>query len=160
FAGYDMLARVGWGGMGEIYKVRHQRTNRIVALKTVSATYRLDTPEHQTFLIRFRLEAEAISRLQHPHIVSIYDVGEHDGRPYFPREWLEGGSLAEPLGGRPQAERQAAQWVRILAQAVEYIHQAGIIHRDLKPANILLARQDSDATEMPTLKITDFGIAK
>jgi serine/threonine protein kinase len=189
FAGYEILARLGSGGMGEVYKARHLRTNRIVALKTVSSTCQLDTPEHQTFLARFRLEAEAASRLQHPHVVSIYDVGEQDGRPYFTMEWLDGGNLAEQLAGRPQAERQAAQWVSVLAQAVQYIHQAGIIHRDLKPANILLAGvggQESGVEEngsvlsteysvlsteysvltpaprlpTPILKITDFGIAK
>jgi serine/threonine-protein kinase len=183
FAGYEIEARIGGGGMGEVYRARHLRTNRIVALKTAVPTSRLDLPEHADFLARFRLEAEAISRLQHPHIVSIYDVGEQDGRPYFTMEWIDGGSLANLLAGRPQPERRAAEWVRVLAQAMEYVHRAGIVHRDLKPANILLQRVDSkqhavdslgpgnEGTSAPLLptdycllssipKITDFGIAK
>jgi serine/threonine-protein kinase len=145
FAGYEVLARVGGGGMGEVFRARHLRTNRVVALKTVSAACRPHSPEHQAFLARFRVEAEAASRLRHPHVVAVYDVGEQDGRPYLTMEWMDGGSLAEALAGRPQPERQAAAWVSTLARAVEHVHRAGIVHRDLKPANVLLQRTEDFA---------------
>jgi serine/threonine-protein kinase len=175
FAGYEVLARVGGGGMGEVYKARHLRTNRVVALKTVSPACRPDSPDHQAFLARFRVEAEAASRLHHPHVVAVYDVGEQDGRPYLTMEWMDGGSLAEALAGRPQPERQAAAWVSTLARAAEHVHRAGIVHRDLKPANVLLqvgkeewgARDEGKEApaSLPippsaTLKIADFGIAR
>jgi hypothetical protein len=156
FAGYQLLARVG-GGMGEVYKAHHLRTNRVVALKTVSAACPPGSAEYRLFLERFRMEAEAVSRLHHPHIVTVYDVGEEDGRPYLTMEWIEGGSLAEQLNGRPQPARQAAQWVGVLARTVDHMHHAGIVHRDLKPANILLQPQDPDAL---ILKVADFGIAR
>src|SRR5262249_13923192 len=98
---------------------------------------------------------EAASRLHHPHVVTVYDVGEQDGRPYLTMEWVDGGSLAEALNGRPQPARQAAQWASALARAVEHVHRAGIGHRDLKPANILVQRQDGGV-----LKVADFGIAR
>src|SRR5206468_11431965 len=116
------------------------------------------------FLDRFRLEAEAASRLHHPHVVTVYDVGEQDGRPYLSMEWVEGGSLAEALNGRPQPARQAAHWVSALARAVEHVHRAGIIHRDLKPANILLQPQEAASPggrpDGCILKVADFGIAR
>jgi eukaryotic-like serine/threonine-protein kinase len=178
FAGYEVLARVGGGGMGEVFRARHLRTNRVVALKTVSAACRPDSPEYQAFLARFRVEAEAASRLRHPHVVAVYDVGEQDGRPYLTMEWMDGGSLAEALAGRPQPERQAAAWVGTLARAVEHVHRAGIVHRDLKPANVLLqmgsgewgmgneSKQGPSSLPIPhsefpiVLKIADFGIAR
>jgi serine/threonine-protein kinase len=157
FAGYDVLARVG-GGMGEVYKARHLRSNRVVALKTVSAACPPGSAEYRMFLDRFRLEAEAISRLRHPHVVTVYDVGEQDGRPYLTMEWVEGGSLAEAVNGRPQPARQAAHWVGVLARAVAYVHRAGLVHRDLKPGNVLL--QPQDGAGGCVLKIADFGIAR
>jgi serine/threonine-protein kinase len=176
FPGYEVLAQVGRGGMGEVYQVRHRRTNRVVALKTLPPVPDPLAPEHAERLARFRTEAEAVSRLQHPNVVSIYDVGEHDGRPYFTMEWVGGGSLAERLVGAPQPERPAARLVETLARAVHYAHQHGVVHRDLKPANILLvsggvlsgewSKQDplhhSPLTthHSPTPKITDFGVAK
>ncbi len=176
FAGYEVLERVGGGGMGEVFRARHLRTNRVVALKTVSAACRPGSPEHQAFLARFRVEAEAASRLRHPNVVAVYDVGEEDGRPYLTMEWVDGGSLADALAGRPQPERQAADWVRALARAVEHVHRAGIVHRDLKPANVLIAEggmrnAEPDHREAPppgakaplqaaVLKLADFGIAR
>jgi serine/threonine-protein kinase len=179
FPGYEILARVRSGGMGEVFKARHLHCNRIVALKTLSAACHPESPEYRDFLARFRIEAEAASRLCHPHVVAIYDVGEANGRPYLTMEWMDGGSLAEVLDSRPQPERQAATWVSVLARAVEHVHQAGILHRDLKPANILLqARATEDRgqrTERPSdpssvlcplscvalaPKIADFGIAR
>jgi serine/threonine-protein kinase len=176
FPGYEIIARVGSGGMGEIYRARHCATNRIVALKTLPPARGQDTPAYKERLVRFRIEIEAISRLQHPNIVAIYDVGNQDDRPYYTMEWIGGGSLAEKLSGMPQEERRAAQWLATLSRAVSHVHEHGIIHRDLKPGNILLVssgvsvesvgdnNRASTAHRAPRtthqLKIADFGVAR
>src|SRR5438045_2484096 len=104
-------------------------------------------------LERFRKEAEAVARLQHPNIVHIYEVGEHESLPFLSLEFCDGGSLTAKLGGAAMPPREAAALVEVLARAMHYAHQRGIIHRDLKPANVLL-------TADGTPKITDFGLAK
>src|SRR5205814_1738679 len=101
------------------------------------------TVEH---LGRFRTEVEALARLQHPHIVQIYDVGELEGRPYFSMEYIAGPSLAGKLAGTPQPVQSAAQLTEVVARAVHAVHRCGIIHRDLKPANILLRPQANTHT--------------
>ncbi|MBL8796693.1 MAG: protein kinase [Planctomycetia bacterium] len=148
-AGYEILGELGRGGMGVVYQARQQGLKRLVALKMILSGAHAGAQE----LARFRHEAEAVARLQHPHIVQIYEVGEQDGRPYFSLELIDGGSLDRRLNGRPLPPREAAQLVRTLAEAMQAAHQQGIIHRDLKPANILLT-----AAGQP--KITDFGLAK
>src|SRR5205085_2902191 len=97
----------------------------------------LATPEQ---IARFRAEAATIALLQHPNIVQVYDVGSHDGQPYFALEYVDGGSLARRLAGTPQPPRLAAELTATLARAVHYAHEHGVVHRDLKPANILLQR--------------------
>src|SRR5262249_19064795 len=132
--GYEILAVLGHGGMGIVYKARHLALQREVALKMI-----LTGPHASTRDIRrFRAEAEMAAQLQHPNIVQIYEVGEHEGRPYLALELMQGGSLAEHLDGKPLPARQAAELVETLARAMHYAHQRGIVHRDLKPANILL----------------------
>ena len=146
---FDLLAELGRGGMGVVYKARHRQLNRIVALKMILDGKHAH-PEHRE---RFRIEAEAVARLRHPNIVQIYDFGEIDGCPFVTLEMLEGGSLADRLKGMTQPGRAAAGLVATLARAMGEAHQAGIVHRDLKPPNVLFDRDG-----IP--KITDFGLAK
>jgi tetratricopeptide (TPR) repeat protein len=169
--GYEVLGVLGRGGMGVVYQARHLRLRRVVALKMILAGPHAD-PE---LLARFRAEAEAVARLQHPNVVQIYEVGEHDGHPYLALEFVDGGSLARYLAGTPLPAAAAAALVETLARAMNAVHQRGIIHRDLKPANILLAsggreppesgqRLPSGGSRPPLAnfipKISDFGLAK
>ena len=147
--GYDVEALLGRGGMGVVYKARHRRLNRLVALKMLIAGAHAGPAERA----RFQREAEAVASLRHANIVAVYDVGDHEGCPYFTMELLEGGTLAQALAGTPQSARQAAALLITLAEAVQAAHQAGIVHRDLKPANILLTAEG-------TPKVADFGLAR
>jgi tRNA A-37 threonylcarbamoyl transferase component Bud32 len=147
--GYEVLAELGRGGMGVVYKARQVKANRLVALKMILSGAHAGGSD----LARFRTEVEAVARLQHPNIVQVYEVGEHDGLPFFSLEFCAGGSLDRRLNGRPLPAAEAAQLVETLALAMAAAHQKGVIHRDLKPANVLL-------TEDGSPKITDFGLAK
>jgi serine/threonine-protein kinase len=148
-ASYEILARIGEGGMGVVYKARQQPLQRLVALKTISAGLHAGTHA----LMRFRVEGQAIARLRHPHVVQIYDFDEHEGMPFYSMELLEGGSLSHRLTRGPLEPDAAAALVQTLAEAVAYAHQENVVHRDLKPGNILL-------TEAGEPKIADFGLAK
>jgi serine/threonine protein kinase len=175
--GFEVLREVGRGGMSVVYEARQLGLNRKVALKMLLAGGYAGR-EQRT---RFRTEGEALGRLQHPHIVPVHGVGEHDGRLYLVMEYVEGGNLAEAVargqwaGGGKDGQQRAARLVETLARAVHYAHQRGIVHRDLKPANILLASGGREPPESPqrlssgglrpplagtTPKITDFGLAK
>jgi serine/threonine-protein kinase len=147
--GYEVEGVLGRGGMGVVYKARQLCLNRPVAIKMLLAGSYAGWEERQ----RFAREAEAIAGLQHANIVQIYDVSEHEGRPFFTMEYVANGSLAELLWGRPQTAQKAAKLVTTLTEAVHAAHQRGIVHRDLKPGNILL---DADGTP----KIADFGLAR
>jgi WD40 repeat protein len=165
--GYELLGELGHGGMAVVYRARQIGLNRLVALKMILAG------AHATAELRdrFRREAEAVARLQHPNIVQIHDIGEHDGLPYFSMELVEGGNLSRHLDGTPYAPVEAAALVETLARAIHAAHEAGIVHRDLKPANVLLSfsrgsenRAGAARFSEPRLnedvpKITDFGIA-
>ena len=145
---YEICGELGRGGMGVVYKARHRRLNRLVALKMIRGAY-----ADEIQIARFRIEAEAVASLRHPNILQIYDIGEHKGSPYVALELLEGGSLIGRLMGTVLPPKQAAEWMVPLVSAMDAAHQAGIVHRDLKSANILFS-----ADGIP--KITDFGLAK
>jgi tRNA A-37 threonylcarbamoyl transferase component Bud32 len=148
-AGYEILSELGRGGMGVVYKARQTKLHRLVALKMILAGGHAGAAE----LARFQTEAEAIARLRHPNIVQVYEVGEHEGKPYFSLEFCGGGSLKDKLNGTPLPAREAGALIETLARAMQAAHEHQIIHRDLKPANVLLL-------EDGTPKITDFGLAK
>jgi WD40 repeat protein len=135
--------------MGVVYKARQVGLGRIVALKMILHAAYADSEQKR----RFRGEAEAVARLQHPNVVQVYEVGEYGGVPYYSLEFCGGGSLDRQLHGTPWQAQPAARLVEILARAVHVAHLAGVVHRDLKPANVLLA-------EDGTPKLTDFGLAK
>ncbi len=149
FGRYEILEKLAVGGMSVVFKARQLHPNRLVALKIPHGTALAGT---ETFA-RFRIEVEAVARLQHEHIVRIYECGEEDGWLYFSMEYVEGGTLAARISGAPLPAREAAQLVQTLARAVQFAHRQGVIHRDLKPANVLLGAEGS-------VKLTDFGLAK
>jgi eukaryotic-like serine/threonine-protein kinase len=147
--GYEVLGELGRGGMGVVYRACQVNPKRPVALKLIRDGA-LAGPQQRA---RFRIEGEAAARMRHANVVALYEFGEHQGRPYFAMELVEGPSLDKHLAGQPQSISQAAELLRTLALAVGHAHAQNIVHRDLKPANILLS-----ADGIP--KITDFGLAK
>lgn len=146
-AGYELLGELGRGGMGVVYRARQVRANRDVALKMVLHGSHGGAAQ----MARFRAEAEAVARLQHPNIVAVYEVGESEGRPFFSMEFCAGGSLANAT--QTMSPRAAAELLLQVARGVAAAHAAGIIHRDLKPGNVLLTSEG-----IP--KVADFGLAK
>jgi serine/threonine-protein kinase len=173
-AGYVVSGELGRGGMGVVYQAWQTRLGRLVAVKVAQAD-QLEPDD----VARFRVEAEAVARLQHPNIVQTFEVGDLDGQPYLVLEYVDGGSLARQLRGAPQPPRQSAEMMETVARAVHYAHGRGIVHRDLTPANILLAsnphaparNQQTQAATPPVAdltlpifdcepKVSDFGLAK
>jgi WD40 repeat protein len=163
---FRILDELGRGGMGVVYLAQQPELNRPVALKMIRSGVFAGAHE----LARFRAEAGAVARLQHPGVVQIYEVGEAEGQPYLVLEYLDGGSLASHLQGEPQPPRLAAALVEQLARAADHAHRRGIVHRDLKPANILLSAAPPSPEGGPRPrrldlsaclpKIADFGLAK
>lgn len=148
-AGYEVEAMLGQGGVGVVFRARNLRLGRPVALKMLLAGVYAGPTE----LARFQREAEAVASLCHPNIVQIFEVGDHEGRPYFTMELVEGSNLAQKLTATLPPVRTAVELVASLADAMALAHSVGIVHRDLKPANILLT-----AAGVP--KISDFGLAR
>jgi WD40 repeat protein len=160
-AGLKIVAELGRGGMGIVYQAWQTELNRFVAVKMILS----GGDATQSDLVRFRAEAEAIGRVDHPGVVHIYSLGEQEGCPYYTMEFVDGGCLAQKLAGTPLGPRTAAELVRQVALAAHAAHLRGIIHRDLKPGNILLARSDQGirlggGATAYTPKIGDFGLAK
>jgi WD40 repeat protein/tRNA A-37 threonylcarbamoyl transferase component Bud32 len=165
---YDILAEVGRGGMGVVYKARHRDLHRLAALKMVLAG-EFASPTQE---LRFQLEAELAARVHHPNIVQVYEIGTYEGRPFLALEWVAGGSLANRMDGKPWPPGEAAALIETLARAINVAHEEGVVHRDLKPANILLVsggvvsgEWSGDTTHPSPLtthqpKITDFGLAQ
>jgi serine/threonine protein kinase len=146
---YGVLREINRGGMGVVYLACQRGLKRVVALKMTLAGQFAGEEERK----RFCAEAEAAGQLDHPHIVPIFEVGEHEGQPYFSMGYVEGVSLKQMVADGPLPSRQAAELMRTIAGAVQYAHARGIVHRDLKPANVLL-----DTSGQP--RVTDFGLAK
>jgi serine/threonine protein kinase len=145
---YEIVAPLGAGGMGEVYKAHDTRLNRVVAIKILPASVAGDPQRRE----RFRREARAISSLTHPHICTLHDIGEHDGMEFLVLEYLPGETLAHRLlrGALPIEDvlRIAVE----LADALDAAHRAGLTHRDLKPANVMLTASGA--------RVLDFGLAK
>jgi WD40 repeat protein/serine/threonine protein kinase len=173
--GYELLGEIGRGGMGVVYKARQAGLDRLVALKMLLSGSAVGGEQ----LARFRAEAAALARLQHPNIVQVFEVGEYQGRPYFSMEYVPGGSLSQQLRGMPQPAAVTARLIEVLARTMHAVHRQGILHRDLKPANILMQgedtrtgnhdasadggaqpREDREDVRFLHPKVTDFGIAK
>lgn len=149
FGDYETLELLGRGAMGTVYKARHLRLNRLVALKLIGHTPHGSETDRK----RFSREAEAAGRLQHPHIVTLYEAGEVDRQPFLAMEYVPGKTLAEYIGEKPLPPRQAADCVKKISEAVHYAHTQGVLHRDLKPSNIVL-----DQNLEP--RVMDFGLAR
>jgi len=149
FGDYALLEEIARGGMGIVYRARQVSLDRIVAVKMLLFGP-FSSPE---FVKRFRAEAAAAASLQHPNIVAIHEVGVHQGQQFFAMDYVEGQSLAKLLANGPLPARNAASYLKTIAEAIHYAHERGILHRDLKPSNVLI-----DANGQP--RVSDFGLAR
>jgi WD40 repeat protein/serine/threonine protein kinase len=147
--GYELLEELGRGGMGIVFKARQPALNRFVALKMIRAGWLA----HAADMARFQAEAQAVAGLQHSGIVTLYEVGEHDGQPFFSMEYVAGRTLEEICRDQPLPPPRAARYLQQIAEAIQHAHERGVLHRDLKPSNVLI-----DAEDRP--RVTDFGLAK
>ena len=159
---YDILSELGRGGMGVVYKACQKSLKRVVALKVIREARLASDADTR----RFREEAAFAAKLAHPNIVTVFDVGEWHGQPYFVMEFVEGRTLAQALAQRPFPPRESARIMARIARAIHHAHEQGVLHRDLKPSNILLTPTDDAAPDesgsrlMLQPKVTDFGLAK
>src|SRR5437867_8278634 len=146
FGDYELLEEIARGGMGIVYRARQVSLNRIVAVKMLL----FGKFSSDEFVRRFKTEAKAAAGLQHPNIVAIHEIGQHDGQYYLSMDYIQGKNLAELVRDGPLPARRAAGYLKATAEAVHYAHQHGVVHRDLKPSNVLI-----DANDQP--HVTDFG---
>lgn len=159
FGPYEVLALLGAGGMGEVYRARDTRLDRVVAVKVLPAAVAGDS----AFRLRLQTEARAISKLSHPHICTLHDIGEQDGATFLVMELIEGETLADRLrrqGGRGLPTEEAVRLGAQIADALAAAHRHGIIHRDLKPGNVMLTRAGAPSAGTPDVKLLDFGLAR
>ena len=148
-AQYTIVSKLGAGGMGEVYRAHDSRLNRDVAIKLLPA----DFSSHEDRIRRFAQEARATSALNHPNILIVYDIGEHDGSPFIVAELLEGEELRQRLDDGPIPLRKVTEYAQQIVSGLSAAHEKGIVHRDLKPENLLITKDDR-------VKILDFGLAK
>src|SRR5262249_8076599 len=146
---YEILAPLGAGGMGEVYRARDPRLGREVAIKVLPASFSADAER----LRRFELEARAAGVLNHPNITAVYDIGQHEGSPYVVQELLEGETLRNRLAAGPFSARRALGHALQIVPGLAAAHEKGIVHRDLKPENVFVTKDGR-------VKILDFGLAK
>jgi len=146
---YEIVAAVGAGGMGEVYRARDTRLGRDVAVKVLPSSFSADSDR----LHRFEQEACAASALNHPNILIVHDIGTHDGSPYIVSELLEGETLRQRMSGAALAQRRVTDYASQIAHGLAAAHEKGIVHRDLKPDNVFITKDGR-------VKILDFGIAK
>lgn len=149
FGDYELLSVIARGGMGVVYKARQKKLNRIVAVKMILSGQFADQQE----IDRFYVEAEAAAKLRHPNIVAVHEIGEWQGQHFFSMDYIDGKSLGDLVRDQPLPPRQAADYVRRVAETVQFAHEQGILHRDLKPSNVLVDRRGEPY-------VTDFGLAK
>src|SRR3954465_13437303 len=145
---YEIVAPIGGGGMGEVYKARDTRLGRSVAVKILPAAF----ADNAQLKIRFEREAKTISQLTHPHICTLYDVGNESGVEYLVMELLDGDTLADRLARGALPMRDVLRYGREVAAALDRAHRAGVVHRDLKPGNVMITKSGA--------KLLDFGLAK
>jgi serine/threonine protein kinase len=147
--GYEILAELGRGGMGVVYQARQVKLDRLVALKVLSP----EAASGPTFAERFAREARALARLNHPHVIAVYDFGQEGPLSYFVMEYVDGDNLRQRLRAGPVPPQEALAIMAQLCSALQYAHEQGVVHRDIKPENVLLDRTGR-------AKVADFGIAK
>src|SRR5512142_3441732 len=145
---YEVVARIGAGGMGEVFRARDTRLDRTVAIKVLPAEF----ANNAQLKIRFEREARAISQISHPHICALYDVGQADGVEYLVLEYLEGETLEDRIARGPLPMADVLRLGSQIASALACAHRAGIVHRDLKPGNVMITKSGA--------KLLDFGIAR
>ena len=146
---YRIVSKIGAGGMGEVYRAHDSRLDREVAIKVLPAELSSDEDRMR----RFEQEAKATSALNHPNILTVYDIGEHDGSPFIVAELLEGEELRERLDEGPIPLRKVTEYAQQIVSGLSAAHEKGIVHRDLKPENLFITKDDR-------VKILDFGLAK
>ena len=148
-SGYEILQRIGEGGMATVYLARQQSMNRQVAIKVLPRHFVKD----DTYMERFRREVDIVSKLEHRNIIPVYDYGEYEGQPFIVMRYMPAGSLDDILQNGPLTTDTILKIVSQIAPALDYAHNKGVLHRDLKPSNVLM---DDDGGAF----LTDFGIAR